>query len=229
MINVQVDTEDVRAYLKEIGAERQQGFVISLALNRLANLAQKAERENDLAKNFKIRRKQFVMNKVYINKVDRANKNSWTVTIQIKEDYPQISLFETGADKVPFHSQYLALPNRQVFGGRIIQQDDELSIRNLHLKNIGSRVEGDSETFIINSKRTNVPLIIQDCFANGERKKKMRGMNKHLGNRILYTLIRKSRLPVRLHFVETVSNSVKQNYEQVFTDALTQALKTAKK
>ena len=229
MINVRVDTSDIRAYLSSIEKDNQAGFTISLALNRLANLAQKAERENDLAKNFKIRRKQFIMNKVYISKVDRATKSSWSVIIQIKEDYPQISLFETGADKVPFHSQYLAVPNKAVFGNRIIQSDNELAIRNLHLKNIGNRVEGDMETFLIHSKRTGTPLIIQDCFANGEKKKKMRGMNKHLGNRILYTFIKRAKMPVKLHFVQTVANSVQQNYDEVFAAAIAQALKSAKR
>ena len=80
-IRVHVDPRAVLGWLSD-AQERQLPFAVSLALNRVANQAQVAEREN-IKRSFKLRRESFVLKGVKISKQDRATKSSWRVTIQL--------------------------------------------------------------------------------------------------------------------------------------------------
>ena len=229
-VQMSINTKEVIEYLQEVGYGRQTEYVISKGLNTLANKIQATIRQR-IEQKFKLRRRQWILNRVYISKEDRATKTNWSVTIQIKEDNNILSKFEEGGDKVAINGKkYLAIPNDRVFKGKIIRGTDPLRIQNLQLKNVGSNMEGDLGTYLTHDKDTGTPIIAQRIEKGMKgRGISKRGLNKHFGSRILYTLVKKSKIPARLEFVKTAQEVADKETNAIFNDVLQQAIQSAKR
>jgi hypothetical protein len=229
--------------------ERQIPFAVSRALNLIANDAQKAEREH-IQSNFHIRR-PWVLQGVYISKTDRATKSSWRVTIQIQEDRDFLNRFERGDTKFPLHSKWLWIPNPDVFKNQVIPGSSPLAPKALHFQRTpGGEMHGDQRTFMVKGKKA--PLVLQRMsssgrgvtqqlgegfrsgpkgrdastgrFTKGEASKRMR----RGGVRMLYILVSRSRIPVRLAFVETIANTVNDGWVARMQESMDYAMRTAK-
>jgi len=224
MLSVNVDLTPVTSYLLALEQPEQIPFAVAKSLNDLARKIQ-AEIRTRMTASFTLRKRQWMLNRIYINKTDRATKTSWSVTIQVQEPYNILSKFEAGGERVAVNGRkFLAIPNPATFGRGSIP--DELRIKNLHLKTIGNETKGDNETFMIDSKRTGVPLILQDVW--NQKGKKKRGMNKGTLNRILYTLVSRVKVPAKLNFVTTAQQVIDAEAMGIFKANIEFALRTAK-
>jgi hypothetical protein len=251
MLQIKVHTAKCLTELTET-KERHIPFAVSRALNLLANDAQNAEREHIQA-NFKVRR-PWVLQGVYISKADRATKTSWAVTIQIQGDRDFLNRFERGDTKFPLHGKWLWLPNRDVFGDQVISRSNPLHPKNLHFEPDpkGGEMQGNSRTFMVHGTGKRGPLVLQRMsssgkgvtqrigegfrtgpagrntssgrFTNGEASKHMR----RGGVRMLYVLISRAKIPVRLKFVETITSTVESQWSSRLTESISYALNTAR-
>ena len=77
-VEIHVDTSGPMTMLA--AATGQLPYAISLGLNRLAIVGQKGE-QGQMQHAFHLRREQFVLRGVKINKTDRATKTSWRVVL----------------------------------------------------------------------------------------------------------------------------------------------------
>ena len=231
--------------------DRQIPYAVSLGLNRIANVGQKAE-QNRLLGEFHLRREKFILQGVYISKADRASKTSWRVTLQFQGDRSFLGRMEQGGLKDPTKGHWLWKPNPAVFGDRIIMRSNPLHPSNLHFrspignKGKGWQLQGDQRTFMVksNGSRTG-PLVLQRTGAAstgynhtsqlrtkggqfdgmlrnpGERKRKQ-------GVRLLYTLVSKVHVPAKLEFVNTIEGAVQAAWPTVMGEALRDALRSAR-
>ena len=249
MITIHVDTRGVMAMLAH--AQDQLPFAVSLGLNRLANAGQAAEQAH-MRKAFKLRREQFVVRGVKINKVDRATKTSWRVVIQLAypDDRPFLDQHEKGGFRTRHGGRFLWQPNQQVFRSKVIAASNPLHPRNLHMhKTDKGQIKGDQRTFMVKTA-SGQRLVLQredrrldqrsarglksltlDNFAGGmgpSTKKQKRSIRRTGGTRLLYRLVERVRIPADLRFVETIQREVAVKQGVIMQDAMRQALRTAR-
>jgi len=225
MISITVDTSPITDYLTNLQKEDQIQFAVSKSLNDLARSIQSRIRDN-MRQSFTLRKTQWVLNRIYISTVDKATKTKWSTVISVNEPYNILAKFEEGGEKVSVGGhRYLAVPNAKSFGKAT--PPDELRIKNLNLKAIGNEMKGNNETFLIHSKRTGVPLILQDVW--NQKGKKRKGINKWTLNRILYTLVPKVRIPAKLNFVATAQSVIASEAIGIFEKNVNLAIQTARK
>lgn len=249
MITIHVNAQGALAMLAN--AHDQLPFAISLGLNRLANAGQAAE-QAQMRKGFKLRREQFVVRGVKIDKADRATKTSWRVVIQLAypDDRPFMDQHEKGGFRTRHGGRFLWQPNQQVFKSRVIAASNPLSPKNLHMKRTpAGQVKGEQRTFMVKTA-SGQRLVLQredrrldqrsargiksltlDNFAGGmgpRTKKEKRSIRRTGGTRLLYRLVERVRIPADLHFVETIQREVEAKQEAIMNEALLQALRTAR-
>ena len=251
MFRIQIDQSNLIASLDDIGRS-QIPYSTRNALSRTANLAQTAER-NHMSETLHLRREGWVLRSIRIDRSD-LSKTSWNVIIYIDPQFLEIAnRLETGEDHVPKWGQYFCIPNVDVFNQKIISADNPLHPSNIRLNQHGGRWESTdgSEIFMIHSKATGTPLILQRTsrsgrgvaqairagvrHAAGERSasgqftqgRAIRGRRPG-GTRLLYTLVKRSTVPAKLKFYETITNSIQNNWENEMQQALAKALLTAR-
>lgn len=248
MISIRVAPEG--SLMAIASASGQLGYAVSLALNRVANQGQAAEREH-IKKAFKLRQEGFVLKGIKIDKADRATKTSWRVVIQLA--YPNERHFldqhEPGGERVRHGGGRLWQPNQAVFKSKIIGRANPLHPKNLHLhKDAAGRIIGDQRTFLVRTKSHQV-LILQrvdrgltskskrslkgltlDNVATGmgPHTRKQKALSRTGGTQLLYRLVSKVRIPARLEFASTISTSVQATWEREMHAALVEALRGAK-
>ena len=232
MLKILVDPKSALRGLDAAG-QRQVPYAVSLALNRVANDAQAAERQQ-IARAFKLRRDVFILQGIKISKQDRANKSTWRVIIQVDPQRDLLDKFEQGDPKIPRKGRWLWLPNAQVFGNKIIMRSNPLHPANLKFS--GPRNAGPQRTFLVrgNGSRTG-PLVLQRVAGSSRGASQRIGQGARAGGRVrkggvrlLYTLISRVRTPVRLQFVQTVNRTVQAQWPDRMNEALSQALRSAK-
>ena len=248
MFRVKVDTAQVIDRLTGF-QQVQLPYAMSLGLNRLANAAQAAEREH-LKARFKLRRAQWNLQGIYISKADRATKSTWRVIVQVQPTRDYLSRMEEGGEKVPTRGRWLWKPNAEVFKNKIIMRSDPLHPLNLRFKKQGKshQFQGNERTFMIQVR--GLLLVLQrvdrrltkqstrrlgrltlDTFRGGQgpaqRKEKV-SIERTAGTRRLYTLVHRVRVPKKLEFINTISRTVQTQWPTVFTDAMDEAMRTAR-
>jgi len=252
MIQIQVQSSGVLMMLAQ--AEGQLEYAMSLALNRAANDGQKAE-QGRLKRAFTLRREQFVIRGIKIEKLDRATKSSWRVVISIPATQDFLNKFEEGTPKVPRQGKWLWVPNPAVFQNKVINRGNPLHPKSLSFnKSKGGQLQGAQRTFMLRSKGGQ-PIVLQRQdrgLAKGS-KSTMRTMtldnvntNKGAyslkkgqsaksitrgggtGARLLYTLVSRVPTPVRLEFVSTITQEVQRVWPARAEEAVLQALRTAR-
>ena len=247
-IRVKVDPRAVLGFLTD-AQERQLPFAVSLALNRVANQAQKAEQEH-IKRSFKLRREAFVLSGVKISKQDRAIKSSWRVTIMLSypDDRHFLDQHEVGGTRTRYGGKRLWLPNPSVFKSNVINRSNPLHPKNLKLRRgKGGQIIGEQRTFLVRS-RMDYLLVLQRIGKgdghSGYTKKSMerldlnnygtkrrgikRIMRKQAGTRLLYRLVERVRLPARLQFVPTIGGVAQAQFPEALRLALADALRTAR-
>lgn len=246
MIRVQIDPSEVLKRLD--GFEKQAGYAMSLALNRVANLAQEAQREQ-MKQAFKLRRETFVLRGVKISKADRASKSTWRVVIQIA--YPDDRRFmhehEKGGERKRHGGRFLWQPNAKVFRG-IITKANPLHPKNLNMrKTPAGQIKGDHRTFMVRTQqgqRLVLQRIGKDQVHPGFTASSIKGLTlKNFGQgkrgqlkqarpkaamRLLYRLVDRVRIPADLQFVKTVGRTVQAQWEKQAAAAARRAIETAR-
>lgn len=246
MITVRIDPSAVLKQLE--GFENQAGYAMSLALNRLANLAQEAQREH-MKQAFKLRRETFVLRGVKISKADRASKTSWRVVIQVA--YPDDRRFmhehEKGGERQRHGGRYLWQPNATVFRG-VITRANPLAPKNLKMrKTPAGQIKGEHRTFMVRTQqgqRLVLQRIGKDQAHPGFTASSIKGLTlKNFGTgkrgqlkqarpkaamRLLYRLVDRVRVPAELEFVKTVGRTVQAQWEKQAASAARKAIETAK-
>lgn len=233
MLTVKIDPSAVYRQLGVFG-ERQAPYALSLALNRLANKAQAAERER-LKSAFTLRRVDWNLQGIYISKADRATKTSWKVVIQVQGNRSYLNKFEQGGEKLPqFGRHTLAVPNSQVFRGGFVPKDSPLRPKALHLKRFGQAWRGDQGTFVAPMRgRTGEQGIFQRL---GKTEKGRQKTNRRVKGRegtdsnvrLLYTLVQRVPIKAKLEFINTVTGTIDREWQQTVNDAVREALRTAR-
>jgi len=243
---ISVNTEGVMVMLAR--AAEQLPFAMQIGLNRLANAGQKAE-QSQMKRGFKLRREQFVVRGVKINKVDRATKTSWRVTINL--EYPDARPFmdqhEQGGARTRRGGRFLWQPNQEVFKSKVIGAANPLSPKNLHMtKTPGGQIKGDQETFMV--KTTSGQRLVLQRIAKGlakgtrlksfnldnvhvgmgPRTKKGKQLQRGAGTRLLYRLVDRVRIPADLKFVQTITQEVAMQQAAIMDQAVRDALRTAR-
>ena len=207
-----------------MGQERQGPFILSRTLNQLAKKVQ-TNLKTDINSSLKIRRKQFINNQVKIDNGTWALKTRLKVTIHLTDLGAFIGDFEEGGEHVPINGHtWLTKPNPKVFGNRILRADDPLRAGNLNLHDYKGNTIGNERTFLVHGKQT--PLILQRTSpVNGRRQ---RGTNKATGVRLLYTLVKQSHRPMKIHWYDTSNATVQYEAEGIWIDVIRQALANPK-
>ena len=228
-VNITIDSASVLNPLKELGQDRQGPFILSKSLNLLARKVQDNLRE-DIRQTLHVRRWSWVKNSVKIDKGTWSTKTRLWVKIYLTEAASFIGAMEDGAQHLPRNGhQFLCVPNEAVFGGKIIEAANPLYVKNLHLTEAkGHILKGEQRTFMVDSKKTGNPLILQRV-GNEARGKAKRGTSKASGLRMLYVLLKATKRPQRIHWATTANATVANESTGIFTEVMRDALATARK
>jgi len=247
VITIRVDPKAALGMLSDL-EQRQLPYAVSLALNRVANKAQAAEREH-IKKSFRLRKETFVLQGVKISKQDRANKTSWRVIISLAypDDRQFLAPHEKGGDKVRHGGKRLWQPNPEVFKSKIIGRSNPLNPKNLALKQQpDGRIQGKERTFLVRSKGQ--VLVLQRVAQRlskrssklssitldnvhvgiGPRTKKAKALSRTAGVRLLYRLVSRVPIKARLQFTSTITHTAQAEWPSVMREAMADAIKGAK-
>jgi hypothetical protein len=226
---------------------RQLPYAVSLALNRTANLGQKAEQAH-IKGSFRLRREKFIMRGIKIEKADRATRSSWRVVIQVAAPQDFLNRAEKGDPHLPFKGRHLWMPNAAVFADRIVSRKNPLHPSNIKFN---ARKQAANGVFMVkNANGTNVVLQRVGKGARGVAQAIARGGLKGArvrdaatgrlasggavngirrgGVRLLYVLVSRTRTPARLEFVHTITNTVSSHWASTMTEAMAEAVSKAR-
>lgn len=241
---------DLAAFNRAMGGmERQMPYAVSLALNRVANRAQGAERQH-MREVFKLRREQFVLRGVKIAKADRATKTSWSVVIQLAypDQRPFMDMHEGGGQRQRHGGGRLWQPNESVFKSKVIGRQNPLHPKNLKLRKVGGKLMGAQGTFVVKtggqvlvlqrvgrgltakSKRT-MRHITLDNFAGGmgpRAKGETKSLERTAGTRLLYRLVSRVTIPAELQFLVTIAKTVTSTWNEEARRAMDEAMRSAR-
>lgn len=243
MIQVKVHPEGALAALATAGG--QFPYIVSVALNRTANIGQEAERKQ-MRGSLHLRQERFVVRGIKIDKADRATKTSWRVVIQLAypDDRHFLDQHEEGGDRIRHGGKRLWKPNKEVFKSKIIGRANPLHPSNLHLHlDEGGRIVGDQRTFLVRVSSGKV-LILQRvdrridrrgarlssftldnvAVGMGPRRRKEKALHRTVGTRLLYKLVDRVRIPADLKFVPTISQAALDAFPDEFHRAAVEAL-----
>ncbi len=233
MLRVQIDPRGALATLSDL-EQRQAPFAVSLFLNRLGNDAQ-GDMRDQIKRAFKLRREDWNLKGIYIARQDRATKTSWRVVIQVEDKRSYLNKFEDGGEKVPLGGRmHIAVPNDDVFRGRILKPDDPLRPKNLQLhRDSHGRVIGDQRTFVLPLRHQGEQGIFQRLGKDKRgRQKKNKGIRGRKGLdsgiQLLYTLVKRVPVRAQLQFVPTITATVATRSASRFREAFDEAMRTAR-
>ena len=239
MFAVRVDSSALGVALTDL-ERRQLPFAVSLALNWTANLAQEAVRKH-WSSALHLQRRDYILRAVKINKQDRASKSTWTVVLSIDPRTQFLARMEEGDLHTPRSGKYLFKPTESVFKSKVISRSNPLNPKNLHFDANG---RGPLRTYLVRPAGKS-PLILQRTgkyaeqsergkdnatgrYVAGQKKRKKRAKSGKAGSRLLYQLVSRSKVPVKLQFSATIRSTAENVWQEQASKAMTQALATAK-
>lgn len=203
-INIQIDTSTVRAQL--VGLERQIPFVVSKALNSVANDGQRAVQDS-LSAHFTLRRGEFIRRTIKRQTPgDFATKTNLQAIVRVDPQRDFLEKFEEDSEKVPQRGRkMIAIPTAAVRRTKsdIIRAADRP-------RAILSQVNQDAgRAFILNG-------AIYRVIGRGRRALLQK----------VYTLKARVGIRARLRFRETVNTAVDRQWEARALEAIDRALAT---
>lgn len=220
---IQVDSNELLNELENLGQKRQLPYIISKALNRLAVIVQGAEREM-LPRKLNVRRGPWLDRQIKIDKGTWALKSRLYIKIYTTDNADFLSMLDEGGEHVPLNGHnYLTAPNPKVFGKSVIGPDNPLRVKNLQLNQTKWGLRGLERTFMVVSKESGKPLILQRTSPDDNRKRR-RGTNRKTGVRLLYSLLKAIKVPHKITWETTASNAVSGHYYGCLMDALGEAM-----
>jgi hypothetical protein len=201
MIQITVDPSEALTHMERL--EKQMPFAISRALNRVANHAQAAVRDGIKRGAFTLRREQFVLNTVKINREDRATKTKLNATVRIDPQRNILAKFEEGGIKTGRSGGRVAIPT--------------------------DKVRRNKSDIVQKSQR---PRALLDSKAAGRGKvfKTEKGIFKRVGVSTVMLFILRSVVRVRptLNFKRNAADAVQRTWEAEMKSAFAEAEQTAR-
>jgi len=233
MITLRIDmaglTESITSFQDQIP------FATSLALNRVANAAQQAERAG-IGERFTIRR-PWVLQGVKIENRDRATKRNLEVTIGIDAQRSFLSKFEAGGIKVPLAGgKSIAVPEQGVRPdiSSIVPKSKRPRafnfVRRTPRRPSGFTVyEGSQRTFFIQQADGSGLIFQRTGKGRGARDRNATSSSGHDDNlKILYVTTPHVRIPAELEFATTIQRVVREQFAQIFAQAFEEAKASAR-
>jgi hypothetical protein len=193
-------------------AKDQLPYAASVAINLVSAAAMRQMRE-DLPKRLDIQQ-SWVLSGFKI--LTAATKKTLVAYVGIDPSRNFLSWFEKGGERGPLHGMYNWIPNAEVFKNKTIKSSNPLYPANIRLDN---GVDVSKNIYMIR-RNTSVPLVLQ--YNDGKRKRK--GVEQG-DARLLYTLVKKSTMPLSLQFYDTVNKVIMRDWESIATIAAARALK----
>jgi len=221
-------TESIESFRDQIP------FATSLALNRVANAAQTAERSG-ITERFTIRR-PWVLQGVKIESRDRSTKRNLQVTIGIDAQRSFLSKFEVGGTKVPLGTgKAIAIPEV----GGAIPDIQSIVPKNRRPKafNFVRRApnrpsdftvkEGSQRTFLI-QRADGSGLIFQRTGKGSSARDRSQSAGHDDNLKLLYVLTPRVKIPAELEFATTIERVVTEQFAQIFAQAFEEAKASAR-
>ncbi len=200
-------------------ARRQVPFAASKALNDTIKQIQAAERAQ-IEKTFTLRRKQFVLRTVKINRQDFANKRNLRATVRIDPTRDFLAKFERGGVKRPHSGRSIAVPidvkrGKTGVGSRRLRPK-ALALRAHHTAGGKTQYRGEKRTFLV--ERGAFRGIFQRV-----------GRRRRSSIRLLYSLVTSVRIPASLRFERTARRvATPERLQANFHRAFEFAMRTAR-
>jgi len=227
MLRIQLDTAPILAQLKELGQERQLNFILSKTLNTLA-IKVRDNLRADFKNSLHLRHTSWVLNQIGIKPKTYSTKTRLIVKIDLSDAGSFLSAFEMGQQHLPLNGHtFFAIPNAKTMGRSVIMPGNPLSVHNLNLQESKRGLQGLQRTFMVKSKETGTPVILQRVGPEVKGKGK-KGLGAD-GLRLLYTLVRESKRPRKIHWRDTANLTVEHEQVGIFAEVMAQALADAKK
>lgn len=216
-VDIRIDFSEMQRATTELGKPEQFNFAASLTLNNLVYAIQKRIWDRMFSGAFHIRREKFNKGGIYFPAANRATTKKLFAILEIKQTADNLIHLETGDPESPL-KRFLLVPNPEVFGYQIIGSRNKLHPKNLDLKKGKYGTGGNQRTYMINSRKTGTPLILQRM-----------GSGKRGTSRLLYTLVKRIKVPAKLHFYEVADQGIASDFEAIAQRALDQAISTARR
>ena len=230
MLSINVNTTDAENYLILLQKDEQLPFAVSKAINAVARLIQDAIR-GDMRSKIKFTQIAFELRAIKIP--FNATKTSLSTLIQIDDSAYNLLRLESGQPHVPINGhKFIPIANAVVFGGKPIKASNPLSIGNLMLHSSpGGGLKGLQKTYTAVGDGK-APVIIQRVSktTKGVRSPRgsRKGLDKTLGTRRLYTLVKQSTTPMKIDFYGIAQSIINEHLIDEMNKALTLAIKTAR-
>ncbi len=223
MLQINLDPTDALGYLTDQRQE-QLPFAVSKALNAVSRAAVKAEQDH-IQSHYRIRRDWVLRG---IQTLKWSTKRDLVVIVGVSEDRDFLNWSEVGtSNRTPMHSQYHWIPNEQVLGSGVIGKANRMNPVNLHFDAQG---QGPNRTFLAHTPKG--PLVMQRTSSNKARGVSQRikggGTSKSGGVRLVWTLVKRWKVPARLQFTTTVTTTVSREWPEVMRSAMADAMRSAK-
>jgi len=234
MITLRIDmagiTESITSFQDQIP------FAASLALNRVANAAQQAERAG-ISERFTIRR-PWVLQGVKIENRDRATKRNLEVSIGIDAQRSFLSKFEPGGIKVPLGGgKSIAVPEVGVRPDitQIVPKSKRPRAFNF-VRRTPRRpsdfavYEGSQRTFFI-QRADGSGLIFQRTRKGSDghdRTAKSGDSGRDENLKLLYVTTPHVKIPAELEFATTIERVVREQFAHIFAQAFEEAKASAR-
>lgn len=191
---------------------RQIPFATAKAINDTLKQAQEAVRHG-IEQRFTLRRPQWVLRTVKINRGDFATKRKLEGKLQIDPNRDVLAKFERGGIKRPQEGRHLAVPiEAKRTGSGVVsraQLPKKLEFRQLP----GGQIVGRKKTFLVRGVG-----IFQRYGRRAASKVRM-----------LFAFVRQVPIPPDLRFVETARAVVRRRFDDNFRKAWDFALRTARR
>ena len=222
-LRLTLDPQEVLGYLTDQQKE-QLPFAISKALNAVSRVAVKAEQDH-IQSHYRIRRDWVLRG---IQTLKWSTKRDLVVIVGVSKDRDFLNWSEQGtSNRTPLHSLYHWIPNEQVLGSGVIGKGNKLSPANLHFDAQG---QGPNRTFLAHTAKG--PLVMQRTSSNKAKGVSQRikggGASKAGGVRLVWTLVKRWKVPARLQFVTVVTTTVNREWPEIMRSAMADATRTAK-
>ena len=219
MIKMSIDAKPLMKDLDELG-QRQIPFALMKTLNNTA-LDFQAEQQEHIARRFTLRRQQFVLNTVKINRGDFATKENLRAIVRIDPDRDVLSKFEDDGQKTPmFGGHAIAIPIEAKRSKQDIISNANRP-RALQLTNVFTK---GSEKIAKGLKRT---FMIQKADGSGgiyQRQGSGRGSSIHL----LFLFRTRVPLPRSLQFMENAKRVCEERMSVNWAKWIAEAIRTAR-
>jgi len=212
---IEVDLSNLKKAVNALAKPEQYAYAASLTLNRLVMKIQERVWERLLGGAFHIRRAAWNKRAIYFPSQNRATKQNLVAVLEIKEEAQNLQNLETGEPQTPLH-KFLLLPNPEVFKYGIITAKNKLHPRNLNLRKTPSGTKGNNGTFMVKAA-SGTPVILQRT-----------GKKKRARTRVLFVLVRRSKVPAKLHFLDISHSTIASQLDLIAQESFEKAMRTAR-